>query len=156
MNEAQVKELIIDRFGSISAFSESINLANSTVVSILDRGFLNAKVKNVFTICKALGLNPEDLESGFTFVPSTSNIVHGDNHGINGLTSGDGVTNNFNFEGEGTHQKEHNSTMQRLGSADLKLQRSLLNKIDEQIAIQRETNNKLDLLIDLITELFSK
>lgn len=159
MNEAQVKDLIMERFGSINAFSESINLANSTVVSILERGFLNAKLKNVFTICKALGLNPEDLESGFTFVPSTSNIVHGDNHGINGITSGDGVTNNFNFDGKDSQQRNHNTTMQNLGTADLRLQRSLLNRIDELIAIKRdeitnqvETNKKLDLIIDLLTK----
>lgn len=80
MNEKQVKELIIQKFGSINAFSDSINIANSTVVSILERGFLNAKLKNVFTICKALNINPEDLESGFKF--NSPAIIHGDNNGI--------------------------------------------------------------------------
>ncbi|HFI0586266.1 TPA: helix-turn-helix domain-containing protein [Streptococcus suis] len=166
MNEQQVKELILQRFGSINAFSEKIQIPNSTLVSILERGFLNAKLQNVFAICKGLNLNPEDLESGFDFV-RTLNYVGGDNNGVNGLDSGSGNMNTFNFNGTSKEQDKHNDSMKNLGVADLKLQRSLLNKLDKQITLAEETNillttlveaeaengRKLDLILDKINEL---
>lgn len=152
MNEEQIKELILQRFGSINAFSESINIANSTVVSILERGFLNAKLKNVFAICKGLNINPEDLESGFEFVRS-ANIVHGDNHGVNGLSAGGNSTNTYNFGGNDCNkQDDHNESIRNLSATDVKLQRQILNRFDQQLKIQEETNNLLRMLIDIQEE----
>lgn len=155
MNEEQIKELILQRFGSINAFSESINIANSTVVSILERGFLNAKLKNVFAICKGLNINPEDLESGFEFVRST-NIVHGDNHGVNGLDAGNGNQNTYNFGGGSQKQDDHNEKMHNVSALDIKMQRQILNRFDQQLKIQEVTNKHLETLIEIGEELLNE
>ncbi|KRM09185.1 cI-like repressor, phage associated protein [Paucilactobacillus suebicus DSM 5007 = KCTC 3549] len=47
--------------GNVKSFSESIDLAYTTVRSILSRGVLNAKMENIIKICNGLGINPEDL-----------------------------------------------------------------------------------------------
>lgn len=142
MNEQKVKDIILAKYGSIKSFSEHIKIPNSTIVSILDRGFLNAKLKNVFAICKALNINPLDLDTGFHFVRST-NIVQGDNLGVNGLYAGKDNTNTYNFGFDSNKQGEHNDSMKALGVADVKMSRALLNA-------QTETNNKLIEIIELL------
>lgn len=65
--EKNLKSLMVSKSGSIKAFSKEIDLAYTTVRSILERGIMNAKVGNVIKICKGLGIKPEDisnLESG--------------------------------------------------------------------------------------------
>lgn len=79
-----------------------------------------------------------------------SNIVLGDNNGVNGLSGGNGNTNTYNFGGDCKKQEEHNDSMKSLGTADLKAQRAMLNKLDKQLAVQQEISDKLDTLIDLL------
>lgn len=79
MNEKELKQMIISKFGSVSAFAKQIDLPTSTVSSILDRGILNANLKNVFSICKALGIKPEALDTGYDFSVST-NVFSGNNN----------------------------------------------------------------------------
>lgn len=79
-----------------------------------------------------------------------SNIVLGDNNGVNGLTGGSGNTNTYNFGGDCKKQEEHNDSMKSLGTADLKAQRAMLNKLDKQLVVQQEISDKLDTLIDLL------
>ena len=62
--EDHLKELILRRYDSLKAFSDMIGLPNSTVVSILQRGVLNAKVDNVITICNALNISADALAEG--------------------------------------------------------------------------------------------
>ena len=82
--------------------------------------------------------------------PFGNNIVHGDNNGVNGLTGGSGNTNTYNFGGDCEKQDNHNDTMKNLGTADLKAQRAMLNKLDKQLVVQQEISDKLDTLIDLL------
>lgn len=82
--------------------------------------------------------------------PAANNIVHGDNHGVNGLSGGSGNTNTYNFGGDCKKQDNHNDTMKNLGTADLKAQRAMLNKLDKQLVVQQEIADKLDTLIDLL------
>lgn len=80
-----------------------------------------------------------------------SNIVLGDNNGVNGLSGGNGNTNTYNFGGGcSENQDNHNDTMKNLGTADLKAQRAMLNKLDKQLVVQQEISDKLDTLIDLL------
>lgn len=80
-----------------------------------------------------------------------SNIVLGDNHGVNGLSGGNGNTNTYNFGGGCSEKQDnHNDTMKNLGTADLKAQRAMLNKLDKQLVVQQEISDKLDTLIDLL------
>lgn len=80
-----------------------------------------------------------------------SNIVLGDNNGVNGLNGGSGNTNTYNFGGGCSEKQDnHNDTMKSLGTADLKAQRAMLNKLDKQLVVQQEISDKLDTLIDLL------
>lgn len=79
-----------------------------------------------------------------------SNIVLGDNNGVNGLSGGNGNTNTYNFGSYHEKQEQHNDTMKSLGTADLKAQRAMLNKLDKQLVVQQEISDKLDTLIDLL------
>lgn len=59
--ENYLKHLIELKFGSVNAFSKEIDVAYTTVRSILERGVMNSKVENVLKICKGLGIKPESL-----------------------------------------------------------------------------------------------
>lgn len=76
-----------------------------------------------------------------------SNIVLGDNNGVNGLTGGSGNTNTYNFGGGCSEKQDnHNDTMKAmkaLSVADMKMSRALLNA-------QTETNKRLDEVIALL------
>lgn len=61
--EEYLKQLMIEKSGSVRAFSQSIGLAPTTIQTILDRGVMNAGVSNVFKICAGLGIKPEILAS---------------------------------------------------------------------------------------------
>lgn len=59
--EDTLRNMMIAKAGSVKSFAKISDLPYSTVLSILDRGVMNAKVQNVFTICSQLGINPESL-----------------------------------------------------------------------------------------------
>lgn len=61
MIEEKLKKLIIERYGSLVAFSEKIGLPNSTIDSILRRGIGKGKVENVISICKELQISIDGL-----------------------------------------------------------------------------------------------
>ena len=61
MIEEELKKLIIERYGSLVAFSEKIGLPNSTIDSILRRGIGKGKVENVISICKELQISIDGL-----------------------------------------------------------------------------------------------
>lgn len=62
--EEQLKQEIIKQHGSVSAFSKSIGLSNSTVDSILNRGIYNSGVGKVMQIFDALGIDTESISVG--------------------------------------------------------------------------------------------
>lgn len=62
--EDKLREMINDRYGSVRQFAIQTNLPYTTVLSILDRGVLNAKTLNVFKMCENLSINIESLKNG--------------------------------------------------------------------------------------------
>lgn len=59
--EADLKNLIIQKFGTITNFSKATGIPNSTLSSIFQRGVLNANVLNMITICDALAIDIDSL-----------------------------------------------------------------------------------------------
>lgn len=62
--EDRLKQLIIDRYSSLKAFSDSVGISNSTVDSIIKRGVKNANITNVISICRALNIDVDELSNG--------------------------------------------------------------------------------------------
>lgn len=62
--EMDLKKLIVQRFGTITNFSKSTGIPNSTLSSIFQRGVLNANVFNMITICNALAIDIDSLADG--------------------------------------------------------------------------------------------
>jgi hypothetical protein len=62
--EDRLKEMIIEKYGTIRSFSASIDLPNSTVMSMLRRGVNNTGIDNVLKVCHALGISAEELADG--------------------------------------------------------------------------------------------
>ena len=62
--EENLKNLIIERYGSVRAFSTAIDLPNSTVRSIFSRGINNSGIDNIIKVCKALGISADELAQG--------------------------------------------------------------------------------------------
>lgn len=62
--EEQLKQEIITQHGSVSSFSKSIGLSNSTVDSILTRGIYNSGVGKVMQIFDSLGIDTESISVG--------------------------------------------------------------------------------------------
>ncbi|WP_208559297.1 LexA family transcriptional regulator [Marinilactibacillus kalidii] len=60
-SEDKLREMIIERFGTIKEFSRAIQLPYTTIRSILERGIFNAKLANVIIICRGLNISPEEL-----------------------------------------------------------------------------------------------
>lgn len=152
MNENDVKQLIIEKYGSVNAFSEMAGLANSTVASILDRGFVNAKLKNVFAICKALNIRPDDLDSGFDFVDNSVGMIgNGDNNGVAGMSgSGNTVTIN-NTEAAPVPVTVHNIDDIAMGQGTaLETQEDILSIAKKQLAIAEKQLAIQEQILDLL------
>ena len=63
--ELRVKQLIIERYGSLKKFCEIIDMPWTTLDSILKRGIINSNITNVMKITKELNIDTESLASGF-------------------------------------------------------------------------------------------
>ena len=50
--EIRIKEIIIEKYGSIKKFCETINMPWTTLDSILKRGIANSNITNVLKITK--------------------------------------------------------------------------------------------------------
>lgn len=59
--EDKLKEFIIEKHGSILAFSNEIGLPNSTMMGILKRGVHNSSISNIITVCNALHISVDAL-----------------------------------------------------------------------------------------------
>lgn len=113
--------------------------------------------KKLYLLSKTLDVNEAWL-MGYDVtrerIPDEVRVEFNQDHSINQPKGGENKISNFDGDNStynfGNSEK-HQESMKRLNVADLKLQRSLINKIDELIAIQRETNNKLDLIMDILT-----
>lgn len=77
MLEEKIKNLIIERYGSIRQFALKIDIPYTTIDSILKRGIDNSNVSNVLKMCKALGISVDksiesnDLISNLNFDNAT-------------------------------------------------------------------------------------
>lgn len=59
--EDKLKDLIISKYGNLSNFSKEINMANSTLATIMKNGIHKANVTNIIKICKKLGISTDEL-----------------------------------------------------------------------------------------------
>ena len=62
--ELELKNIILERYGSLKKFSEKINMPWATLDSILKRGILNSNMANITKIAKELGIDLESLAVG--------------------------------------------------------------------------------------------
>lgn len=62
--ENRIKEMIINKYGSLKKFCEIINMPWTTLDSILKRGFSNSNITNVMKISHELKVDTESLASG--------------------------------------------------------------------------------------------
>ena len=59
--EDKLKNLIVCKYGSMVNFSKEIDMANSTLATIMKNGIHKASVNNVIKICQALGISADEL-----------------------------------------------------------------------------------------------
>ena len=59
--ENQLKQLIIEKYGSVRAFTKIINVPYSTIDSMLKRGLEGTAVATVLIVCLALQIDIEGL-----------------------------------------------------------------------------------------------
>ena len=62
--EDRIKQIILNKYRSIRAFTIAIGMPYSTFDSILQRGIENASITNIIRICKELDLDVDALASG--------------------------------------------------------------------------------------------
>lgn len=62
--ENNVKELILEKYGTLKDFSKEIDLPYSTVYGMFNRGFLNSTVDNMLALCTALNISADQLANG--------------------------------------------------------------------------------------------
>ena len=61
MIECKVKEIIIQKYGSVKAFSQKIKVPYTTIDTILKRGILKSNVLNIIKICNELNIDISEL-----------------------------------------------------------------------------------------------
>lgn len=61
MIENKVKELIVEKYGSVKRFAEKIKVPYTTIDTILKRGLLKSNVLNVIKICNELNIDINEL-----------------------------------------------------------------------------------------------
>ena len=62
--EISLKELIIEKYGSLNRFAEVIDMSWTTLDSILKRSIKKANISNIMKICDALNIDCESLYYG--------------------------------------------------------------------------------------------
>lgn len=62
--EESLKQLILDRYGSVREFTTQAHIPYTTLATIFKRGIQNAKALNVITICSALHISADALAEG--------------------------------------------------------------------------------------------
>ena len=70
--EDKLKNLIVCKYGSMVNFSKEIDMANSTLATIMKNGIHKASVNNVIKICQALGISADELAHD-KIIPINSN-----------------------------------------------------------------------------------
>ena len=62
--EMELRELILEEYGSLAEFCKKIDLPWTTLDSILKRGVGKANIKNILKITTELGIDVERLADG--------------------------------------------------------------------------------------------
>lgn len=62
--EERLKDLIKERYNSISEFSRVCGLPGTTIRSVLSRGIYTATLSNILKICEALHISADALANG--------------------------------------------------------------------------------------------
>lgn len=62
--EAQLRDLIISRYGDVKSFSTEANIPNSTISSIFKRGIRRANIGNIIALATALNISVDGLAEG--------------------------------------------------------------------------------------------
>lgn len=61
MIENKIKQIIIEKYGSVKRFSDKIGIPYTTIDTILKRGLKNSNVLNVLKMCNELNLDINEL-----------------------------------------------------------------------------------------------
>lgn len=61
MIENKIKEIIVEKYGSVRRFSSKIGVPYTTIDTILKRGLKNSNVLNVFKMCQELDIDINEL-----------------------------------------------------------------------------------------------
>lgn len=72
MLEDKLKEIIIEKYGSVRQFAFKIDIPYTTVDSILKRGIDNSNVGNVIKMCKSLNISIDSLLDSKEIIPNLS------------------------------------------------------------------------------------
>ena len=59
--EFRLRNLILDRYPSLREFAKKADIPYSTLMTVLTRGIGGAGFDTVMRICRALGVEPQDL-----------------------------------------------------------------------------------------------
>lgn len=62
--ESQLKDMILEHYGSFSEFCRKTGIPNSTLASIFQRGIGSGTLKNIIVICNTLHISLDALVSG--------------------------------------------------------------------------------------------
>lgn len=62
--EDALKGLILERYGTMAAFAQVVDMSPSTLHTIFLRGLPNANVTNIIKICKTLNISTDELAEG--------------------------------------------------------------------------------------------
>lgn len=62
--EQKLKILILEQYGSLSKFAETLNMPWTTLDSVLKRGIKKSNVSNIIKICQQLQISADELANG--------------------------------------------------------------------------------------------
>ena len=62
--EEQLRELIVNKYGSINKFAQECGISQSTIFTALGRGITKANIQTIITICRKLNISTDDLCQG--------------------------------------------------------------------------------------------
>jgi len=62
--EESLRQIMIQRYGSVKEFATAANMPCETVYAILKRGVLRAGLANIIQICERLGISADGLAVG--------------------------------------------------------------------------------------------
>lgn len=62
--EDKLKNMILEKYGSLLAFSRACGIPNSTINSFLSRGIGTASLSNILKVCETLHISADELSKG--------------------------------------------------------------------------------------------